>query len=123
MQQTNVWPTDMQYISCDDYDGANSPERDIDLRRAFENIQDTPIYGNFTFPLANMSFNGNSWMKFKMDISAISIVHGGTVVNVKPLGNWTADFSTPIQVNSIAEMSNYTAAQVYRVSTVVVSTT
>lgn len=120
MQQSGDWPTDMRYISCNDFDGTNSPVRDIDLRTAFVNVRDTPIYGNFTFPPANMPFNGFSWMRFKMDISAIS-VQSGTTVSVKPLGTWMADISAPIQVNSIDEMSDLTAAQVYRVGTVVVS--
>lgn len=119
MQQSGDWPTNMQHISCNDYDGTNSPVRDIDLRTAFVNVHATPIYGNFTFPPANMPFNGNSWMQFKMDISAVSVLDGITV-SVKPLGNWMADISAPIQVNSIDDMSELTAAQVYRVGTVLV---
>lgn len=122
MQQNGDWPSNMEYISCDDFDGTNTPDRDIDLRTAFVNIQDIPICGNFTFPPPNMPFNGHSWMKFKMDFTAITVL-GGTTVNVKPLGNWTADISAPIHVNSIEEMANLTAAQVYRVFTVVVSST
>lgn len=120
MQHSGEWPNNMRYISCDDYDGTNASVRDIDLRTAFVNVYDTPIYGNFTFPPANMPFNGHSWMKFKMDISAVT-VQGGTTVSVKPLGNWMADISAPIQVNSIDEMSDLAAAQVYRVGTVLVS--
>lgn len=120
MQLNGEWPDDMEYISCAEFDGTNAPERDIDLRTAFVNVPDTPIYGDFTFPPAYMPFNGHSWLQFRMDITAISVL-GGAIVSLKTLGNWTAGVSSPIQVNSLEEMANFTAAQVYRVTTVVVS--
>lgn len=120
MLQSGEWPTNMQYLSCDDYDGTNTPDRKIDLRTAFVNVNEPPTYGNFTFPSAKSAFNGHSWMKFTMDMSAVS-VQGGASVSTKPLGNWTADINAPITVNSVEEMANLSAAVIYRVFTVAVS--
>lgn len=110
----------MQYLTCDDYDGTNTPERKIDLRKAFVSVSEPPTYGKFIFPPAKTPFNGNSWMQFLMDMSAVSI-QGGASVSTRPLGNWSASINAPIIVNSVEEMANMTAAVVYRVFTVVVS--
>lgn len=59
-------------------------------------------------------------MKFEMDISVVS-VQGGASVSTKNLGNWTASLNSPISVKSDDDMKNFTAAIVYRVFTVVVS--
>lgn len=120
MLQSGEWPTNMQYLTCDDYDGTNTPERNIDLRTAFVSVNEPPTYGNFSFASPKTPFNGHSWMKFIMEMSAVS-VQGGASVSTKPLGNWTADISGPITVNSVEEMANMSAAVVYRVFTVVVS--
>lgn len=35
----NLWPENLTYISCDDYDGHNTPSRQgLNLRRAFKNV-------------------------------------------------------------------------------------
>lgn len=121
MLLTGTWPTNMQYLTCDDYDGTNTPERAIDLKSFFVNVKEPATYGNFTFPSGNTPFNGHSMMKFDMDISVVS-VQGGSSVSTKNLGNWTAGLSSPILVKSADDMKNFTAAIVYRVYTVVVST-
>lgn len=36
------WPKNMQYITCDDYDGKNTPERSgLDLRKYFTKVRQT----------------------------------------------------------------------------------
>lgn len=30
-----LWPPNMKYLTCDEYDGTNSPDHSIDLRKAF----------------------------------------------------------------------------------------
>lgn len=119
MLQSGEWPTNMQYLSCDDYDGTNTPDRSIDLKTAFINVNEPPTYGNFSFPTGNTPFNGHSLMKFTMDVSAVS-VQGGASVSTKGLGNWTAGLKSELIVKSAEEMLNLTAAVVYRVFTVVV---
>lgn len=121
MLVSGTWPTNMQYLSCDDYDGTNTPNRSIDLKSYFtsaNNIQ--PSYGNFSFPKQNVNFNGNSFMKFDMEISSISI-RGGASVNTKPLGTWTAGLSSPLNIIAPDDMRNLTADVVYRVFTVEVN--
>lgn len=119
MLLTGAWPTNMQYLTCDAYDGTNTPERSIDLKSYFVNANEPASYGNFSFPTGNVAFNGHSYMKFDMDISVVS-VQGGASVSTKVLGNWTAGLSSPITVKSADDMKNFTAAVVYRVYTVVV---
>lgn len=120
MLLTGTWPTNMQYLTCDAYDGTNTPERSIDLKSYFMSVNEPATYGNFSFPSGNVPFNGHSFMKFDMDMSVVS-VQGGASVSTKVLGNWTAGLSSPIVVKSAEDMKNFTAAVVYRVYTVVVS--
>lgn len=122
MLLSGAWPTNMQYLSCDDYDGTNTPNRSIDLKPYFVAVTEPPTYGNLSFPKPNVNFNGNSLMKFDMEISAISI-RGGASVNTKPLGSWTAGLSSPLNIIATDDMKNLTAHVVYRVYTVVVSLT
>lgn len=120
MLLTGTWPTNMPMLTCDDYDGTNTPERTIDLRTFFVNVKEPATYGNFSFPSGNTPFNGHAMMKFDMDMSVVS-VQGGASVSTKNLGNWTASLNSPIMVKSDDDMKNFTAAIVYRVYTVVVS--
>lgn len=120
MLLTGTWPTNMQYLTCDEYDGTNTPERTIDLKSFFVNVMEPATYGNFSFPTGNTPFSGHSMMKFVMDISVVS-VQGGSSVSTKSLGNWTAGLNSPLVVKSDNDMKNFTAAVVYRVYTVVVS--
>lgn len=119
MLLTGAWPSNMQYLTCDAYDGTNTPQRSIDLKSFFINANEPATYGNFSFPTGNVAFNGHSYMKFDMDISVVS-VQGGASVSTRVLGNWTAGLSSPITVKSADDMKNFTAAVVYRVYTVVV---
>lgn len=121
MLLTGTWPANLNYLTCDDFDGTNTPERAIDLRSFFVNVKEPATYGNFSFPTGNTPFNGHAMMKFDMDISVVS-VQGGSSVSTKNLGNWTAGLTSPIIVKSDDDMKNFTAAIVYRVYTVVVST-
>lgn len=120
MLLTGTWPTNMQYLTCDDYDGTNTPDRTIDLRSFFVNVKEPATYGNFSFPSGQTPFNGHAMMKFDMDIAVVS-VQGGASVSTKTLGNWTAGLNSQILVKSDDDMKNFTAAIVYRVYTVVVS--
>lgn len=110
----------MNYLTCDEYDGTNTPERSIDLKSFFVNVMEPATYGNFTFASGSTPFNGHSMMKFDMEISAVA-VQGGSSVSTKNLGNWTAGLNSPLVVKSEPDMKNFTAAVVYRVYTVVVS--
>lgn len=119
MLLTGTWPTNMQYLTCDEYDGTNTPERSIDLKASFVNVMEPPTYGNFVFASGSTPFNGHSMMKFDMEISAIS-VQAGASVNTKSLGYWAAGLNSSLVVSNESDMKNFTAAVVYRVYTVVV---
>lgn len=120
MLLTGTWPTNMQYLTCDEYDGTNTPDRTIDLKKFFVDVMEPATYGNFSFASGSTPFNGHSMMKFDMEISAVS-VQGGSSVSTKNLGNWTAGLSSLLAIRNEPDMKNFTAAVVYRVYTVVVS--
>lgn len=116
---SGTWQSNMSYLTCDDYDGKNTPERTIDLKSYFVKITEPTTYGNFSLARANTPFNGYSYMKFDMDISSVSIL-GGASVNTKNLGSWTAGLSSPLSIVDTEDIKNLTADVVYRVYTVVV---
>lgn len=119
MIDTGTWPMKMQYLTCDEYNGKNTPKREIDLKSSFMKFSESATYGNFTFPTANRAFNGNSFIKFDMSLSKLEVKNGNINSSVS-LANWSAGFN-----NTLLIVSNQTlklkAAVVYRVYTVVVS--
>jgi len=38
MLQSGAWPKDMEYINCDDFQGGNTPQRNVDLREYFTKV-------------------------------------------------------------------------------------
>ncbi|XP_040162436.1 ionotropic receptor 25a [Anopheles arabiensis] len=117
--QSGSWPSNMKYITCEDYDGTNTPNHTIDLKTAFIEVTEPTTFGPFEIPKGGkMQFNGNTYMKFDMDINAVSI-RSGASVNTHSLGTWEASLNAPINVANEAEIKNLTADVVYRVYTVV----
>lgn len=117
------WQSNMTYLTCDDYDGKNTPERAVDLKSSFVGITEPTSYGNFSLAKrSNTPFNGYSYMKFDMDISSVSVL-GGASVNTKNLGTWQAGLDSPLSIVETEDIKNLTAAVVYRVYTVVVRST
>nr|XP_040236493.2 ionotropic receptor 25a [Anopheles coluzzii] len=117
--QSGSWPSNMKYITCEDYDGTNTPNHTIDLKTAFIEVTEPTTFGPFEIPKGGkMQFNGNTYMKFDMDINAVSI-RSGASVNTRSLGTWEASLNAPIIVANEAEIKNLTADVVYRVYTVV----
>ena len=114
----NKWPESMEYVTCDDYDGSNAPDRSIDLKSFFMNVSEPAAYGTFTFK-NDIEFNGFSMLKFDNDILGVA-VRNGLECNEKILGNWTADFSSPFYMDTMKEMGEFNATKILRVSTIVV---
>lgn len=120
MLQSGAWPSNSKYITCNDYDGTNTPDRVVDLKSFFVGVTEPTSYGDFSLVTkANSQFNGYSFMKFDMDISAVSVRNGASV-NTKNLGTWTTGLQQPLNIRETEEIKNLTAAVVYRVYTVVV---
>lgn len=40
--QANAWPPQMKYLTCDEFDGTNTPEHTIDLRSYFVEVKHFP---------------------------------------------------------------------------------
>ncbi|XP_001356575.4 ionotropic receptor 25a [Drosophila pseudoobscura] len=119
MLQSGAWPKDMEYLNCDDFQGGNTPQRNLDLREYFTKISEPTSYGTFELVTQpKQPFNGFSYMKFEMDINVLQI-RGGSSVNSKSIGTWTAGLDTPLTVKDEEQMKNLTADTVYRIYTVV----
>jgi glutamate receptor, ionotropic, invertebrate len=111
----------MQYLTCDEYDGTNTPDHVVDLKTYFVDVNEPATYAPFEFETkGKVSFNGHSFMKFDMDINAVSIL-GGASVNTRSLGTWTAGLERTLDIQNDEAMRNLTADVVYRIYTVVVS--
>lgn len=102
------------YITCDDYDGKNTPKRTgLNLKKYFsKETSETPTYG----PI-NIVSNGYSFMDFTMQISAVGVRESSSDKSV-PLGTWKTGFDNNLTLVDPQIMRNYTADIVYRVVTV-----
>ncbi|KAI8125865.1 Ionotropic receptor 25a [Lucilia cuprina] len=120
MLQSGAWTANMEYLGCDDFQGGNTPERNIDLKQYFIQVQEPTSYGDFELVTQpGKTFNGYSYSKFEMDINVIQI-RGGNSVNSKSIGTWTAGaLESPLTVKDEEAMKNLTADTVYRIFTVV----
>ncbi|XP_075152081.1 ionotropic receptor 25a [Haematobia irritans] len=119
MLQSGAWPANMEYLGCDDFQGGNTPERNIDLKQAFIQVTEPTSYGDFELVTQpGKPFNGYSYSKFEMDINVVQI-RGGNSVNSKSIGSWTAGLDSPLVVKDEEAMKNLTADTVYRIFTVV----
>lgn len=74
-----------------------------------------PTYGRM-----KVAANGNSFMDFSMQLSAVGVRDGASDKSI-PLGTWKAGFSSNMSLLDPKSMGNYTADIVYRVVTVLVS--
>ncbi|CAG4975056.1 unnamed protein product [Parnassius apollo] len=110
------WPNDMQYITCEDYDGKNTPNRTLDLKTAFQEVKETPTYAPFYIP-EDDSMNGRSYMEFSADLSAVTVKDGASIGS-RSLGSWKAGLSNPLTLTDADNMSDYSAQLVYRIVTV-----
>uniref|UniRef100_A0A1B0B7S3 Ionotropic glutamate receptor C-terminal domain-containing protein n=1 Tax=Glossina palpalis gambiensis TaxID=67801 RepID=A0A1B0B7S3_9MUSC len=118
MIQANAWPKNMIYMGCDDYQGENTPIRNLDLKEYFIKVSEPTSYGQFELVSEQgKPFNGNSYVKFEMDIDMVEI-RGGNSVNSKPIGRWTSGLDTPLMIKDETAINNLTADTVYRVYTV-----
>ncbi|EDV57772.2 ionotropic receptor 25a [Drosophila erecta] len=119
MLQSGAWPKDMEYLNCDDFQGGNTPQRNLDLRDFFTKITEPTSYGTFDLVTqSTQTFNGHSFMKFEMDINVLQI-RGGSSVNSKSIGKWVSGLDSELIVKDEEQMKNLTADTVYRIFTVV----
>ncbi|XP_031634040.1 ionotropic receptor 25a-like [Contarinia nasturtii] len=111
MLATNKWPL-MEYITCNSYSGSNTPQRSLlDLKSSFINNSEPASYGSFSFADDNTAFNGNSTIKFDMDILSVTIQDG--VAREKIVGNWTSGFGMPLVIKSNEHLEK--PKRIYRV--------
>jgi ionotropic glutamate receptor len=106
------------YITCDEYDGKNSPKRiGLNLKKYFnKDTSETPTYG----PMSIIS-NGYSFMEFNMQLSAVGVRESSSDKSI-PLGTWKAGYDSNLTLLDPQNMKNYTADVVYRIVTVEVPT-
>lgn len=112
-----TWPREMKYISCDDYDGKNTPARTgLDLKKAIsKGFSEPPTFGPF-----KITKNGDSSMQFNMQLFAVGVRDSASDKSIN-LGLWKAGFNNNLTLTDPKGMKGYTADKVYRVVTVEVS--
>lgn len=113
---TKSWPIDMNYLTCDNYTGSNTPERSIDLRSYFMDISEPTTYGQFSFANDNGTFNGYSAIAFDMDILSVTL-NVKNEYHERHIGKWTAGLTTHLQLESNRSIK---PLKIYRVYTVLV---
>ncbi|KAJ8960481.1 hypothetical protein NQ318_013765 [Aromia moschata] len=103
------------YITCDDYDGKNSPKRaGLSIRKYFnKDTSEIPTYGAFL-----LSTNGQSFMEFQMQLTSVD-VRSSSSDKSTTLGTWQAGFDNNLTLVDQQVMANMTADVVYRVVTVI----
>ncbi|XP_056631910.1 ionotropic receptor 25a [Diorhabda sublineata] len=107
-----VWKNAVtDYITCDDYNGNNSPKRvDLDLKKYFNKENSEPFtYG----PLLVVS-NGLSYMDFQMVLSSVGVREGASDKSLS-LGTWNSGFDNNLTLANSKAMINLTADVVYRI--------
>lgn len=109
------WPLNLEYKTCESFNGTNSPPRNgLDLLSAMNQTIDlTRIYGSM-----NITTNGESRMEFDMKISGITISNG-VVKTLELLGSWS--FRNGLDLINKSSLVPYIGDVVYKVATVIVS--
>uniref|UniRef100_A0ABM1IVT1 Glutamate receptor ionotropic, kainate 2 n=1 Tax=Polistes dominula TaxID=743375 RepID=A0ABM1IVT1_POLDO len=109
------WPLEPFHISCDDYNGNNTPSRNFDflekLRITSKNL--TPSYAAFQWG----EKNGQHGADFSMSINLVYI-EKETIVSTENTGSWSAGINTPLEVSNNIIVNN-TAVTSYRIVTVI----
>ncbi|KAJ0183146.1 hypothetical protein K1T71_001122 [Dendrolimus kikuchii] len=110
------WPNDMKYITCDDYDGKNTPNRTLDLKAAFQEVKEIATYAPFLIP-EDDPMNGRSYMEFTTDVAAVTVKDGASIGS-RSLGTWKAGLNSPLSLSDPDSMIEYSAKLIYRIVTV-----
>uniref|UniRef100_A0A1I8PVZ8 Ionotropic glutamate receptor C-terminal domain-containing protein n=2 Tax=Stomoxys calcitrans TaxID=35570 RepID=A0A1I8PVZ8_STOCA len=117
--QSGTWPIDMKYLHCDDFQGGNTPERNINLKQAFVQINEPTSYSDFELAKQpGTPFNGHSYARFAMEINVVQFLDKNSP-NRKSIGIWNAGLDSPFEVEDEENIKSIAAPIVYRVSTIV----
>ncbi|XP_012259587.2 ionotropic receptor 25a-like [Athalia rosae] len=112
------WPADSNHLTCDAYDGNNTPVRSIPFLSHLKNVTSSsefqPIYANFTWG----ERNGQHHASFQMTMSMV-IIANSNPVSTEEVGLWDAGIDRQLEVISEDLIANHTAQTSYRVVTVV----
>ncbi|XP_074039015.1 ionotropic receptor 25a isoform X1 [Leptinotarsa decemlineata] len=115
MISDGIWKNSVtNYITCDDYNGDNSPNREgLNLKKYFsKEISEPPTYGPIT-----LVSNGLSYMEFQMQLTSVGVREGASDKSTV-LGTWSAGFDNNLTIADPQVMVNLTADVVYRIVTV-----
>ncbi|XP_020709243.2 ionotropic receptor 25a-like [Athalia rosae] len=112
------WPADSNHLTCDAYDGNNTPVRSIPFLSHLKNVTSSsefqPIYANFTWG----ERNGQHHASFQMTMSMV-IIANSNPVSTEKVGLWDAGIDRQLEVISEDLIANHTAQTIYKVVTVV----
>ncbi|KAK2587124.1 hypothetical protein KPH14_002886 [Odynerus spinipes] len=109
------WPLEPSHISCDEYNGNNTPSRNFDFLEKLKSVSKsmTPTYAGFKWG----EKNGQHSADFLMSINLV-FIERGKLASTENSGSWSAGIDSPLQVTNDAIVNN-TAVTSYRVVTVI----
>lgn len=91
------WPNDPTHLTCDAYNGTNTPVRDVNLLGYLKNVSSSdqfqPVYANFTWGESN----GQHHASFVMTVTLITITNS-VPVSTEELGTWDAGVESRLKV-------------------------
>ncbi|XP_057341195.1 ionotropic receptor 25a [Microplitis mediator] len=115
--KNNKWPNEPYHITCDEFNGTNTPVRNLDLlphlREATTNGFE-PTFAGFYWG----NSNGEHHAEFDMLIQMV-VIENGNVVSADNLGTWKADIESPLNLtDSESKVAKHTAVTSFRIVTV-----
>ncbi|XP_063992990.1 ionotropic receptor 25a [Diachasmimorpha longicaudata] len=116
----NQWPMEPRHITCDEFNGNNTPTRNFDFLEKLRNVTTDgkfePTYASFHWGTQN----GDHMANFTMKISLI-VIDDGNAISTNAIGEWPAGIDSPLQISpSKTEIvQNHTAVKSFRVVTVI----
>ncbi|XP_034949070.1 ionotropic receptor 25a-like isoform X2 [Chelonus insularis] len=117
----NLWPTEPEYITCEEFNGTNTPVRNLDL---LSKLKEVTSNSDFKATFADFQWgnaNGDHQAKFDMDINYLSNDKTNHMLTSKLIGSWSAGIDSKIefQNNSIEEIKTHQVSMNYRIVVVI----
>ncbi|CAL4202702.1 unnamed protein product, partial [Meganyctiphanes norvegica] len=101
------------FVKCDNFDPANPPARDINLKQALQSVQVTDTWGPVKW-----GDNGASYNDITLTMDKFMILSGRTAER-KAMGEWVAGMPGQIMLKAGQSLAEMQAVTIYRITTVI----
>ncbi|KAL3266880.1 hypothetical protein HHI36_011031 [Cryptolaemus montrouzieri] len=107
---SEIWQ-DEHFISCDDFDGSNTPKRQVDF---FPNLKNNlAVQKNRFGPLVAME-NKMILMNFTMQLTMVEI-HNGKLTDTDQFGKWYSNVDSTLVIEKNDVLNKFLAVDVFKV--------